>query len=327
MNRVALIVIVSIIAVAGITILILWLTGVLFKSKHANDSISNTKESFTYYPEYFQEDNRPLTTKKSLEQNLKIHPIYIALTKKDVINIAGKTKETILADFKNAFMVYKGQETKSDTDLHNYVCDKNNRKRFSDFLINCTYSIAGLILLSDLFLIVQDAIKLDGNILPHYSFDCGENDEADVCNEQNVTKVIVNDGPPIDLEKLTFKAVTNKSSLDKVIKDLEKGKDPDMDTDMEDIEFVDKTKMTLEEKTYYYNTDDNILSTTKDTVNTNEKKVKQIHMSKEQFEQLIRKYMEFISIRSDITYQVMCTEAGKKAVTGMVAIPDPQKSE
>ena len=50
-------------------------------------------------------------------------------------------------------------------------------------------------------------------------------------------------------------------------------------------------------------------------------------MSKEQFKQLIRKYMEFISIRSDITYQVMCTEAGKKAVTGMVAIPDPQKSE
>ena len=41
MNRVALIVIVSIIAVAGITILILWLTGVLFKSvDHSNDYIS-----------------------------------------------------------------------------------------------------------------------------------------------------------------------------------------------------------------------------------------------------------------------------------------------
>ena len=323
MNRVALIVM-SIIIVAGITILILWLTGVLFKSKRANDSISNnTKEGFIYYPEYFENDIRwrdgLVTTIDSLENKLDNDPIYKALTNKDVINIGGKTKVEILADFKNAYIIFMGQESNADPKLKEYVCNKANRERFTDFMVDSTQSVAGLILLSDFFSIATSkVVTVDGNILPLFKFKCGENDEADVCNEQNVTKVILMDGPPIDLEKLTFEAINHKSSLDKVKEDLEEGNMPNMKKDMEDIEFVDKTEITSTSTTYYYRAYEsrNVLSTIKDVDNsiTTEREIKYTTMSKEQFKQLMRKYMEFLKHRVDITYQLYCTDAGRAAM-------------
>lgn len=329
MNKIALI---SIIAVAGITILILWLTGVLFKSKHANDSISNTKEGFTYYHEYFENDIRwgdgLVTTIDSLKTKLDNDPIYKALTNKDVINIRSKTKVEILDDFKNAYIIFRGQYSNADPELKEYVCNEANRERFTDFLVDSTQSVAGLILLSDFFNIAssQMVVTLDGNILPLFTFICGEDDEADVCNEQNVINVNVMDAPTIDKDKLTFQTFKVKS-LDKVKEDMEKGISPNMETDKEDIEFVDQTEITSTSTTYYYSAYEsrNVLSTTRDNTNATERVIEYTTMSKEQFKQLMKKYMEFLKNKADISYFQYCTEKGRADMLKLTETRDIQE--